>query len=196
VFHLLPALLGALGKFAFFDRAENTLNSPDLTPYTAQIMARKFRRSTGLAIASVVAVGLGVTAVATRNSDEDSGASTTTLAVSVGTVALGPPGRIEQPRATSREVKSTLTGVEPGAFVVVFADDGGNQGALLGASEVVAGGDTRQVTAPIPTQVAGTSVWLVLHADVNDNGVLDFPGVDVPAENQFGITVIQAKVEQ
>lgn len=160
-------------------------------------MARKFRRSTGLAIASAVAVGLGVTAVATRNSDENSGASTTTLAVSVGTVALGPPGGIEQVSAKTREVTALLTGVDPGAFLVVFADEGGQQSNLvLGASELVVDGSTREVTAPISEQPEGATVWLLLHADVNNNGRLDYPGVDTPAENQFGVSVMQAKVEQ
>jgi hypothetical protein len=90
-------------------------------------------------------------------------------AVSVSDQALEDDGRL-----LIREV----TAVEPG-WVVVYADDSGSPGAVLGYSAVEEG-QSEDLAVLIDPLAATETLHVRLHADAGESGVFDYPGPDNP----------------
>ncbi len=62
-----------------------------------------------------------------------------------------------------------------GGFVAVYSDGGGVPGGRLGASDKLAAG----AAGGIEVMAEGNgAVWVMVHRDVDGDGVLTFPGVD------------------
>lgn len=74
-------------------------------------------------------------------------------------------------------------------WVDIHADDSGTPGAIIGFAQVAAG-DTANVPVPVDgNQVTGT-LWAMLHIDLGEAGVHEFPGPDVPVMDANGNMIV------
>ena len=110
------------------------------------------------------------------------------------TTTMPPTGGLRLAVVGASEASVVVSGVAPGSFVVAYTDAGAVPGELLGSSDLVRPGSEQKVTVKFSAQSLGLTVWLVLHRDVDNNGILDYPGVDLPVSGQFGVTSVSAKV--
>jgi hypothetical protein len=113
---------------------------------------------------------------------------------STTTTTVLPTGGLRLAVVGASEASVVVSGVAPGSFVVAYTDAGAVPGELLGSSDLVRPGSEQKVTVKFSAQSLGSTVWLVLHRDVDNNGILDYPGVDLPVSGQFGVTSVSAKV--
>lgn len=68
------------------------------------------------------------------------------------------------------------------AFVVIHADESGAPGDVLGHAEVPYEGPTTDLTVTLDQPLDGSStLWAMIHLDVDPTGIYEFPGGDVPA---------------
>lgn len=77
-----------------------------------------------------------------------------------------------------------VTAAEPG-WLVVYADEDGSPGEVLGYSAVEAGLN-EDVTVHIDPLAATEDLHLMLHKDVGKSGTFDFPGPDEPVSSESG----------
>ena len=103
-------------------------------------------------------------------------------------------GALKFPVIGRTDATVVVSPVSPGSFVVAYTDGGAVPGDVLGSSVLVVPGSDAQVTVKFAVQPVGSTVWLVLHRDVDNSGTLEYPGVDLPASGQFGVTSVSAKV--
>jgi hypothetical protein len=113
---------------------------------------------------------------------------------STTTTTVLPTGGLRLAVVGASEASVVVSGVAPGSFVVAYTDAGAVPGELLGSSDLVRPGSEQKATVKFSAQSSGSTVWLVLHRDVDNNGILDYPGVDLPVSGQFGVTSVSAKV--
>jgi hypothetical protein len=116
--------------------------------------------------------------------------------VSATTLPVQPTGSLSKGAATTTSATVSVESIVPGGFVVAYTDDLGLPGKIIGSSNVILPGKSQEIVVTFEPQPVDSLIRLVLHRDVNSNGVLDFPGVDVPTSNQFGITSLSLKVGQ
>lgn len=83
---------------------------------------------------------------------------------------------LEDGQVTVEEVSSTGPG-----WLVIHAQADGNPGAVLGYAPVSAGVNTN-VKVPVDVSQATQVLYAMLHIDLGEVGVYEFPGVDAPAK--------------
>ncbi len=66
-------------------------------------------------------------------------------------------------------------------WLVVYNDDGGEPGAVIGQS-ALPGGSSRDVTVEIDPYMATTTLYVRLHADSGEAELFEFPDADLPLE--------------
>ena len=111
-------------------------------------------------------------------------APTATLEAAVPTIAVTDQVLEDDGRLVISEVMAA----EPG-WVVVYSDESGSPGDVLGYSAVEEG-QNQDVTILIEPLAATETLHVLLHSDAGERGVFDFPGPDNPVS--FESTAVEA----
>ena len=95
---------------------------------------------------------------------------------------------IEQAVDEEGEVVVSEVTVPEAGWVVVYDDDGGEPGRVLG-STAVGPGNSRDVPVDIDPYLATSTLHVRLHRDAGETGAFEYPGVDEPLPDGEPVTV-------
>jgi predicted component of type VI protein secretion system len=94
-----------------------------------------------------------------------------------------------------KAVKIPLVNSTDKGFVVIHADGGGNPGEVIGHSELLSPGETKNVRVKLDKKLtASGKVWPMLYSDTNGNGTFDASGGDQPAKVNNAVVTIAIDV--
>jgi hypothetical protein len=99
---------------------------------------------------------------------------------------LNTGGRLAGDPIIATEVKLAKSG-----YVVVHEDKDGEPGAVIGVSDLLTKGLTKEVEIKLDRpSVVGETLWVMLHTDDGD-GEFEFPGSDTPLVDEKGEAIVK-----
>lgn len=72
-----------------------------------------------------------------------------------------------------------VSAAEP-SWIVIHADDEGKPGQILGSAQVPQGDENVDIEVTVDKERVTPTLFAMLHRDLGQTGVFEFPGVDVP----------------
>lgn len=126
---------------------------------------------------------------------EEAGATATTLPQLTQAITGNHLVGLDQ-TGDGRSITVAQVGLDGTGYVAAYRSTNGAPGTLLGVSELLSAGRHENVTVTLSGPLRETTeVFLILHQEKSGNTTLDYPGADVPIEEDGRILTALLSLE-